>query len=116
MLLVIKDTENHRFGAFLSQSPKISDKSFGCGETFVFSLSSDSGPKIFKWSGDIKKNIFIICAQDSLSVGADDGKFAIYIDSSLNQGRSQACQTFNSEPLTPKEDFIASHVELWTFR
>jgi len=129
VLLLIRDTSNHRFGAFLSQGPKLCEKSFGCGETFVFSLTSektcenndddDDGNtcrKIFKWNGDPKKNLFIVCSSDCLSVGIDDGKFAIYLDSALNQGRSQSCLTFNNDPLTPNEDFIASQVEMWTFR
>ena len=72
--------------------------------------------KTFKWNGDPKKNLFIACSTDCLSVGPDDGKFAIYLDSALNQGRSQSCLTFNNDPLTPKEDFVASQVEMWTFR
>ena len=72
--------------------------------------------KTFKWNGDPKKNLFIACSTECLSVGPDDGKFAIYIDSALNQGRSQSCLTFNNDPLTPKEDFVASQVEMWTFR
>jgi len=123
VLLLIRDTSNHRFGAFLSEGPKLCEKSFGCGETFVFSLTSENQEngteqhrKTFKWNGDPKKNLFIACSTDCLSVGPDDGKFAIYLDSALNQGRSQSCLTFNNDPLTPKEDFVASQVEMWTFR
>jgi len=98
VLLLIRDTSNHRFGAFLSEGPKLCEKSFGCGETFVFTLTADkednSGPrKTFKWNGDPKKNHFIASSPDCLSVGIDDGKFAIYLDSALNQGRSQSCLT-----------------------
>lgn len=112
-LLLIRDTDNHRFGAFLSECPKIKEKSFGCGETFVFSLTQH---KAYKWNGDAKSNFFIVGKAESLSIGVADGKFAIDIDSVLHKGRSQACQTFHNEPLTPKEDFVAAHVELWTFR
>lgn len=112
VLICIRDVSNARFGAYLSEGPKLSDKAFGCGETFVFSLTDQ---QIYKWNGE-SKGIFIHCTQDDLSVGGAEGKFAIFLDSNLNQGRSQACQTFKNLPLTPKEDFIASHVELWTFR
>ena len=120
VLLLIRDTSNHRFGAFLSEGPKLCEKSFGCGETFVFTLTAEENKsepkKTFKWNGDPKKNHFIACSTDYFSVGIDDGKFAIYLDSALNQGRSQSCLTFNNDPLTPKEDFVASQVEMWTFR
>jgi len=115
MLLAIRDTDKHRFGAYLSECPKVIDKCFGSGETFVFRLDQDE-KKIYKWGQNPDKNLFILCSPDSLGVGVDDGKFAIYLDSALNQGRSQGCQTFGNEPLTPKGDFIASQVELWTFR
>ena len=49
-------------------------------------------------------------------MGVDDGKFAIYLDSALNQGRSQSVSVFQNDPLTPKEDFVALQVEVWTFR
>lgn len=116
-LLLIRDADNHRFGAYLSESLKPLDKCFGCGETFVFYLRDDEEPKVYKWSAtDEKSYLFILCSPEALSVGIDDGQFAIYLDSALNQGRSQACKTFESEPLTPSGDFTASQVELWIFR
>ena len=42
VLLLIRDTSNHRFGAFLSEGPKLCEKSFGCGKTFVFLLTSEN--------------------------------------------------------------------------
>lgn len=115
VLLAIRDVNQHRFGAYLSECPKIIDKCFGSGESFVFKLQENDN-KIFKWGEHPDKNLFILCSPHSLGVGVDDGKFAIYLDSALNQGRSQTCQTFGNEPLTPEGDFIASQVELWTFR
>ena len=92
------------------------DKCFGSGETFVFTLNPIQ--KIYKWSPAEKcnKNYFLHCSSESISVGVDDGKFAIYLDSALNQGRSQNVSVFQNEPLTPKEDFVALQVEVWTFR
>ena len=113
-LLLIRDTDNHCFGAYLSESPKVLDKCFGGGETFVFTLNPTQ--KIYKWSAKNEKNFFILGSTDALSVGVDDGKFALYLDSALNQGRSQAVRTFENEPLAAKGDFIALQVEVWTFR
>ena len=114
-LLLIRDTDNHCFGAYLSESPKLSDKCYGCGETFVFTLNPTQ--KTYKWSAKCEKNFFIWGSTDSISVGVDDGKFALYLDSALNQGRSQAVSTFENEPLTTENgDFIALQVEVWTFR
>ena len=70
---------------------------------------------MYKWTSQNSLST-ISGSQDSFAVGIDDGKFAIYLDSSLNQGRSQECQTFANEPLTPEEDFIVKTMEIWTFR
>ena len=46
-LLAIRDSEGHRFGAFVSDSFRISEKSFGCGESFVFRLrDGDDGLQV----------------------------------------------------------------------
>ena len=183
MIILIQDISHHRFGAYLSESLKFLDKSYGSGETFVFQLmnleeqeenNENNGikiekkleekhtittstqniskneikiekkleekhtittntttsttpqndsisntnlknvPKVYKWTS--QNSLFVTGSQDSFAVGIDDGKFAIYLDSSLNQGRSQECQTFANEPLTPEEDFIVKTMEIWTFR
>ena len=140
MIILIQDISHHRFGAYISESLKFLDKSYGSGETFVFQLmnlddskeendkiekkldekhsttqnSNLKNPKVYKWTS--QNSLFVTGSQDSFAVGIDDGKFAIYLDSSLNQGRSQECQTFANEPLTPEEDFIVKTMEIWTFR
>ena len=112
MILLIQDTANHKFGAYLSESLKILEKSYGSGETFVFQLLDR--PKVYKWTA--KNSLFILGSTDSFAIGIDDGKFALYLDSSLNQGRSQGCQTFANDPLTPDEDFVVKVMEIWIFR
>lgn len=118
-ILVIRDTHSNRFGAYVSESLRRSDKCFGSGETFVFRLmdNPDEEPKIYKWSGEGSKqnNLFILCTSESLCIGVDDGKFSIFLDATLCQGRSQECSTFNNDPLTPDGDFVAATVEIWTF-
>ena len=114
MILLIQDTTNHRFGAYLNESLKVLDKSYGSGETFVFELLEENRLKVSKWTAE--NSLFILGNTDSFAVGIHDGKFAIYLDSSLNQGRSQGCQTFANEPLTPDEDFVVKVMEVWIFK
>lgn len=53
-----------------------------------------------------KKNpIFSICS----------GKFGLWLDGDLNQGRSQRCSTYANEPLAPEEDFVIKTLECWAF-
>ena len=59
---------------------------------------------------DIRGNI------DSLLVGAGEGQFGLWLDSSLYQGRSQACSTYRNTPLVPGGgDFVIKTVECWAF-
>ncbi len=48
-------------------------------------------------------------------IGSGNGKFGIWFDADLNQGRTQACPTFDNDPLTPSEDFTIQALECWAF-
>ena len=110
-VLLIRDMEGHRFGAFVAEAFRICEKSYGCGETFVFSLNKVL--QVWKWTG--KNNFFILCSSRSLCIGIDDGKFAICLDETLDRGRSQPCETFDNEPLCPAGDFHVAEIEVWIF-
>ena len=56
--------------------------------------------------------------ESSFTVGAGGGQFGLWLDSSLCQGRSQACSTFNNPPLVGDEesgDFVVKTIECWAF-
>lgn len=54
---------------------------------------------------------------DSLSIGAGGGHYGLWLDADLNHGRTQACETFQNEPLTGEgEDFAVQFVEAYGFR
>jgi hypothetical protein len=40
---VVRDADGHRFGAFVNEAFRVSEKSFGSGECFVFRISDDGG-------------------------------------------------------------------------
>jgi len=50
-----------------------------------------------------------------LAFGAGDGRFGLWLDGDLNQGRSQTCKTFGNDPLSPDEDFWVKTLECWAF-
>ena len=53
---------------------------------------------------------------DSLLVGAGEGQFGLWLDSSLFQGRSQTCSTYRNRPLVSGGgDFVVKTLECWTF-
>ena len=54
------------------------------------------------------------------TVGAGEGQFGLWLDSSLCQGRTQACSTYNNPPLVGGEeagggDFVVKTIECWAF-
>jgi len=111
-LLCVEDTRGNVFGSFLSCPIKLHDSFYGTGESFLFTCRPEF--KIFNWSGE---NLFFARGYvDSLLIGAGEGKFGLWLDSSLYQGRSEACITYKNCPLVPGGgDFIVRTVECWSF-
>lgn len=45
----------------------------------------------------------------------NSGKFGLWLDGDLYQGRTQTCSTYGNEPLAPHEDFVVKTLECWAF-
>ncbi|KAA8645977.1 hypothetical protein EYZ11_004022 [Aspergillus tanneri] len=68
--------------------------------------------KAFPYSG--VNDYMMFCETGFLSLGGGDGRYGLWLDSSLEKGVSSACQTFGNEPLSDeggKFDIIG--VEVW---
>jgi len=111
ILIVIQDTENNVFGALTSCSLHVSELFYGTGESLLYKFNPSF--KVFHWTGE---NLYFIKGNpESLSIGAGDGKFGLWLDGDLNLGRSQRCSTYANEPLSPQEDFVVKTLECWAF-
>ncbi|XP_018045797.1 PREDICTED: oxidation resistance protein 1 isoform X5 [Atta colombica] len=111
ILLVIEDTEGNVFGALTSCSLHVSDHFYGTGESLLFRFTPRF--QCFNWTGD---NLYFIKGNnESLAIGAGDGKFGLWLDGDLYQGRTQSCSTYGNEPLAPREDFVVKTLECWAF-
>ncbi|XP_016837980.1 oxidation resistance protein 1 isoform X4 [Nasonia vitripennis] len=111
ILLVIEDTEGNVFGALTSCSLRVSDHFYGTGESLLFRFTPRF--QAFNWTGD---NVYFIKGNnESLAIGAGDGKFGLWLDGDLYQGRTQSCSTYGNEPLAPHEDFVVKTLECWAF-
>ncbi|XP_050515365.1 TLD domain-containing protein 2 isoform X9 [Diabrotica virgifera virgifera] len=111
ILMVIEDTDNNVFGALTSCALSVSDHFYGTGESLLFSFTPDF--KVFNWTGE---NLYFIKGNnESISIGAGDGKFGLWLDGDLYIGRSESCQTYGNDPLTPKIDFVVKTLECWAF-
>eukprot|EP00088_Acartia_fossae_P012201 TRINITY_DN16278_c1_g1_i1.p1 TRINITY_DN16278_c1_g1~~TRINITY_DN16278_c1_g1_i1.p1 ORF type:complete len:216 (+),score=40.83 TRINITY_DN16278_c1_g1_i1:763-1410(+) len=110
-LIAVLDTNDQLFGALISENIKMDEHFYGTGESFLFSLRPKKN--IFSWSGE--NQLFVQGTLDSLIVGAGDGHFGLFIDSNIYKGRTQACATYNNQPLASQEDFVIKTLECWTF-
>ncbi|XKL62053.1 hypothetical protein PGB90_001886 [Kerria lacca] len=111
ILVVIQDTESNVFGTLTSCTLRVSDHFYGNGESLLFTFTPEF--QVYNWTGE---NLYFIKGNnESLSIGAGDGKFGIWLDGDLYQGRTEACNTYGNEPLVPQQDFVVKTLECWAF-
>lgn len=110
-LLVLQDTRGGVFGALSSCPLRESDNFYGTGESFLFTCRPSW--RLYSWAGE--NQLFVRGTPHDLVVGAGEGQFGIWLDSSLYKGRTQACQTYRNEPLAIQGDFTVRALECWTF-
>jgi len=58
--------------------------------------------KTFKWTG--KNDYVALCETDSISFGGGEGHYGLYLSSTLIEGSSAWCSTFNNEVLCGTHD------------
>lgn len=109
VLIIIKDTKDAVFGALLTEPLRMSDGFYGTGESFLFTFHPTF--KQFKWTG--QNDYFVKGNLDSVSFGASEGHFGLWLDEDLYRGRSVTCQTYNNDPLASSDDFIVKTLEAW---
>jgi len=138
-ILVIRNTNKEVFGAYCSTSwgqrnmkddQGLRMRYFGTGETFLFKFKDGSNTATkYEWvkkydsededeegrqKKDRSKELFMSADNTMITVGGGGGT-AIYLDENLKFGRTEACTTFNNEPLCSDTDFTISSVEVFGF-
>ncbi|KAI5953481.1 OXR1 [Candida jiufengensis] len=115
-VLIIKDENNSKFGAFLNENLKPMDhkRYYGNGECFLWKCEKYDPSKLnhsnnqkqnkhevrfkaFMYTG-INDNM-IYSNHDFIAIGSSHGQNGLYIDKSLCKGVSYACETFGNEIL-----------------
>ena len=111
--LAIEDSSGDVFGSFMTAKPKITTDFVGTGKSWLFYFDHNEDVVICPWSG--KNDYFMQGRNDALILGADDGKFGIYLDEDLNNGRLQICSTYTGWPKEEK-DFRVKCLQIWNFQ
>ncbi|XP_075555725.1 GTPase-activating protein skywalker-like [Dermacentor variabilis] len=119
-VLVVLTTRGERFGAYCSTRWQERKQTyFGTGETFLFTFSPEA--KRFAWVGvgssrDVPHSakLFMSANQTMILVGGGNG-MGLYIDQSLENGRSEHCDTFDNDPLGGASDFVVNILEVIGF-
>lgn len=81
-ILVVRDVENHVFGAYLSHGIRMSKGSFyGNGESFLYTFRNSSEFDAYLWTG--RNNYITLCDTEGLAVGCSD-KYGLYLNQDLS--------------------------------
>ncbi|KAL1444505.1 hypothetical protein MTO96_029816 [Rhipicephalus appendiculatus] len=119
-VLVVLTARGERFGAYCSTRwLERKQAYFGTGETFLFTFSPAA--KRFAWIGvgatrDVPHSakLFMSANQNMILVGGGNG-MGLYIDQSLENGRTEHCDTFDNTPLGASNDFVVNILEVIGF-
>ncbi|GBB83885.1 hypothetical protein RclHR1_10550005 [Rhizophagus clarus] len=118
LIVVIKDTDEQVFGAFVSESLKQRPSYYGSGECFLWKYAKEGETlppivKFYKWTG--RNEYMILSEHDYLAIGGGDGRTGLWVDSDLERGSSVRCDTFDNEVLSSTPDFDCMGFEVWGF-
>jgi len=99
-VLLVRDSLNHVFGAFLSQTIKNRSVYTGDGDCFVFTFHDDEDLEVFGSTGRNSK--FQFTDDEFIIIGGasdDNGRAAIVISDRFTRGHSSPCVTFDNSIL-----------------
>jgi hypothetical protein len=112
-ILVIKDENGNIFGCYISDEIKSSENFYGTGETFVFSFFKSDRIHCFPSTG--VNDLYIRTDEDSISLGASNNLYSIFIKGDFDSGYTSPTQTFKNPKLTENTKFNIIRMEIWSF-
>uniref|UniRef100_A0A7S3FYC8 TLDc domain-containing protein n=2 Tax=Palpitomonas bilix TaxID=652834 RepID=A0A7S3FYC8_9EUKA len=111
------DEMEHVIGCFGTESFRPSQKPFGSGECFVFSLRPNTHH--YNWIGlsgdDDAPRDFLTASHSSIHCGGGAEGFALYLDEELHHGASRKSATYGNERLVPTGEFRCLSLEVYKF-
>ncbi|KAI8641729.1 TLD-domain-containing protein [Parasitella parasitica] len=114
-LLVIRDSQDEVFGAYLSEGVHIDTSCYGTGECFLWKQNkSTKQVDVYHWT--MLNDYLIYGDQDFFAIGGGQGCFGLWLHSDLTHGYSQPCLTFNNPMLSKNPSFECIELEIWDFQ
>ncbi|KAL3085232.1 hypothetical protein niasHS_010301 [Heterodera schachtii] len=118
-ILIIRTTDNHIFGAYLSSTwaerkdlrERTKTRYFGTGESFVWRLDDELKlPVFYTWCDQTCDNFFMTAGDKYMLIGSGGGD-AIAIRDELVAGSSRPSTTFQSPELVPGGQYQIDELE-----
>ncbi|KAI8380612.1 TLD-domain-containing protein [Choanephora cucurbitarum] len=113
-LLVIQDSHDQIFGAYLSEGIHVQSNCYGTGECFLWKKDKKTDRvEIYPWTS--ANDYLIYSDHDFFAMGGGQGQFGLWLHSDLTHGNSQTCATFNNPVLSSMASFECIAIEIWDF-
>ncbi|WFD35976.1 oxidation resistance protein 1 [Malassezia cuniculi] len=97
LMIAIRDMRGHVFGAYVNEQLRPCQHYYGNGECFLWkTVKGDDGKglEVYRWTS--KNDYMVLTESTFLSVGGGDGKYGLWVDSSLSTGQSSWCPAFDN--------------------
>ncbi|THH01682.1 hypothetical protein EW145_g6872 [Phellinidium pouzarii] len=98
--VALQDSDGSIFGVWVGEGVHLSHGSYyGGGDSFLWRLDpyEPHGLQVYKWTG--RNDYVALCDTDGFSFGGGEGHYGLYINSSLIEGTTHPCPTFDNECL-----------------
>ncbi|KAJ2959429.1 hypothetical protein NQZ79_g5052 [Umbelopsis isabellina] len=112
-ILAVRDEYDGIFGAYISERIHPSQLYYGNGECFLWKCDPNGGSfQVYHCTG---MNTYMILTQKGfIALGGGHGKFGLWINSDLEHGYSEACETFCNDILSTRPRFQCIDMEIWS--
>jgi hypothetical protein len=112
-VVVLKNSENEVFGAFITEPFNPSKKGFfGTPECFLWKANKY---QFKKFDATNRNQYFMLADPTYIAMGGGNGNFGLYLDEDIQFGYSSVCDTFENELLTEDNEFECYGCEVWGF-
>jgi len=110
-VMVLRNSENELFGAFISEPFDPSNKGFfGTPECFLWKANKF---QFKKFSATHLNQYFMLAESNFIAMGGGNGNFGFYLDEDIQYGYSSKSDTFENEVLTEDNEFECYGCEIW---